>query len=80
VRAKVQKWGNSLGIRIPKPFAEEVGLREKAEVELSLVEGSLVVRPLRRPVYRLAALLAGVTHRNRHHAVSAGGPIGREAW
>jgi antitoxin MazE len=80
VHAKIQKWGNSLGLRIPKPFAEEVGLREKAEVELSLVKGSLVVRPLQKPRFSLDGLLAGVTARNRHHEVSEGGPVGREIW
>ncbi|MFN7943413.1 MAG: AbrB/MazE/SpoVT family DNA-binding domain-containing protein [Thermoanaerobaculia bacterium] len=80
MHAKIQKWGNSLGLRIPKPFAEEVGLQEKAEVELSLVKGSLVVRPVRKPRFSLGALLAGVTARNRHHEVSESGPVGRETW
>ncbi|HSM50927.1 MAG TPA: AbrB/MazE/SpoVT family DNA-binding domain-containing protein [Thermoanaerobaculia bacterium] len=80
MNAKIQKWGNSLGLRIPKPFAEEVGLRDKAEVELRLVEGALVVRPLQKPTYRLDDLLSRVTSRNRHEAVSEGGPVGREAW
>ncbi len=80
MHGKIQKWGNSLGLRIPKPLADEVGLREKAEVELSLVKGTLVVRPLRGPTFTLEALLAGVTNRNRHHEVSEGGPVGREAW
>ena len=80
MHAKIQKWGNSLGLRIPKAFAEEVGLREKANVELTLVKGSLVVRPLRKPSYSLEALLEGVTSRNRHHEVSEGGSVGREVW
>jgi antitoxin MazE len=80
VRAKIQRWGNCLGVRIPKPFAEELGLCEEAKVELSLVEGSLVVRPLRGRAYALATLLAGVTDCNGHHEGSDFGPIGREAW
>ena len=80
MHAKIQKWGNSLGLRIPKPFAEEVGLREQGEVELSLVKGALVVRPLRKPSFTLEGLLAGVTSRNRHSEVQSGIPVGREAW
>lgn len=80
MNAKIQKWGNSLGLRIPKPFADEVGLREASEVELSLAEGALVVRPLGRPRYSLDALLEGVTARNRHDEISVGAPIGRESW
>lgn len=80
MHAKIQKWGNSLGVRIPKAFAEEVGLREKAEVELSLVKGTLVVRPVRKQSYTLAGLLAGVTNRNRHDEVQTAGAVGREVW
>ena len=80
MKAKIQKWGNSLGLRIPKPFAEEIGLSERAEVELRLVEGALVVRPLRSKTFTLDELLAGVTTRNRHHEASTGEPVGREVW
>ena len=40
MKTRVQKWGNSLALRIPKAFAEEAGLRANAAVELSLVDGS----------------------------------------
>ena len=39
MKTRVQKWGNSLALRIPKSFAVEAGLRANAAVELSLVEG-----------------------------------------
>ena len=80
MHGKIQKWGNSLGLRIPKPFAEEVGFREQGEVELTLVKGALVVRPLRMPSFTLEGLLAEVTSENRHDEISTGAPIGREAW
>ena len=41
MRMKVQKWGNSLGLRIPKPFAVEMGLADDAEVDLSVADGAL---------------------------------------
>lgn len=80
MHARIQKWGNSLGLRIPKPFAEEVGLRERGEVELTLVKGTLVVRPLRKPAFTLESLLAGITKKNRHDEVLPGPPVGQEAW
>ncbi len=46
MKTRIQKWGNSLALRIPKSFAEEAGLREDAAVELSLAEGRLVVQPI----------------------------------
>lgn len=77
---KVRKWGNSLGLRIPKSFAEEVSVHEGAEVDLSVVDGRLVIRPLRPKSYQLEELLSAVTEQNRHGEVSTGEPRGRESW
>lgn len=50
MKTRIQKWGNSLALRIPKSFANEVGLESNALVELALVNGQLVVTPfLRHP-------------------------------
>ena len=77
---KVQKWGNSLGLRIPRAFAEEAGVEAGSDVDLSLRDGALVVKPARRRTYRLTELLEKVTARNRHREVDTGGPLGREVW
>ena len=78
--AKVQKWGNSLGLRIPKSFAREASVEEGSSVDLSVSDGQLVVRPIRQEKYELQELLAAVTEANLHAEVSAGEPQGREAW
>lgn len=80
MRTRIQKWGNSLAIRIPKPFAEEVGVRQGAEVELAVSRGRLVVAPLRQRRYHLRDLLAAVTASNLHEEVDFGGRGGREVW
>ena len=80
MRARVQKWGNSLALRIPKALAVETDLEQGSEVDLSLVAGSLVVTPTRPAEYTLESLLAGVTPANRHGEVDTGAPLGREAW
>lgn len=77
---RIQKWGNSLGLRIPKAFADEAGVRAGTEVDLSLADGCLVARPLTRTRYRLRTLIAGITARNRHGEVDTGEGTGREAW
>ena len=74
----VQKWGNSLAIRVPKRIAEETGLREKDCVELEVQEGVLVVRPQHLRVYKLEDLVKGMTPRNLHEAMDFGEPVGRE--
>lgn len=79
MKTTVRKWGNSLAIRVPKRVAEEAGLREKDSVEIEVHEGTLVVRPHLRRVYRLEDLLKGITPRNVHDEVDFGEPVGREA-
>jgi antitoxin MazE len=76
---KIQKWGNSLGLRIPKSFAREAAVEAGSTVDIAIEDGGLVVRPLRRPRYTLAELLREVNARNRHEEVSTGEPVGREA-
>jgi antitoxin MazE len=80
MRTKVQKWGNSLALRIPKSFAAEVGLDEEAAVDLTLVEGKLVVTPLAVNEYTLEELLAQVTDENIHAELSTGDAVGAEVW
>lgn len=80
MNARVQKWGNSLALRIPSAFAAEVGLAENSDVVLSLDEGRLVISPMRRVKYDLAELLAQVTPENRQEEVDWGTPVGKEAW
>lgn len=80
MRVRVQKWGNSLAIRIPKPFAAEAGVSQGGEVELAVSRGRLVVAPLAPAHYRLSELLAAVTPANRHRDSDFGGPVGRELW
>jgi antitoxin MazE len=80
MHSRVQKWGNSLAVRIPKAFALEVGLAPDTEVNVSVRDGNLVVAPARRTSYSLKDLVGQVTPSNRHDEASFGPPVGREAW
>ena len=64
MRAKVQRWGNSLALRIPKSFAVDAGLDQESVVDVALVEGKLVITPV-APALTLERLLAGVTEGRR---------------
>lgn len=79
MRVRVQKWGNSLALRIPKPFAGDAGVSEGTQLDLAVSEGRLVATPLRRRRPSLRRLLSRVTPSNLHREVDAGPPIGREA-
>ncbi len=78
MQTRIQRWGNSLALRIPKAFAENLGLTDNVSVELTVSGGKLVVVPSTRP--RLADLLADVTDANLHRAEDWGEPAGNEAW
>jgi antitoxin MazE len=80
MKSRVQKWGNSLAVRIPKSFAAEAGLAANAAVELSLVNGALVVQRVSPPPLSLEELLRGVTDENRPGEWDTGPAVGKEAW
>jgi antitoxin MazE len=80
MQTKIQRWGNSLGLRIPRSFAEEAGVKAGSQVDISVRDGDLVVRAVKRQTYRLSELLAKVTTKNLHGEVETGEPIGREVW
>ena len=81
MQTQVKKWGNSLALRIPKTFAEEMAIVRDTAVEISIVEGKLVVTPLNEPkIYSLDNLLSQITEENRHHEVDTGDAVGNEVW
>jgi antitoxin MazE len=80
MKIRVQKWGNSLAVRLPKAFATEAGLREDAPVEMTLRDGQIVLRPLSPAPPTLADLLRGVTDENLHGEWDTGPAVGKEAW
>lgn len=76
----VQKWGNSLALRIPRSVARDIHLRQGSVVDIALIAGKIVVKPRRRQHYTLAQLLRGVTKHNRHATLDWGGRVGQEVW
>lgn len=77
MKTRVQRWGNSLAVRIPSAFAEQAGLAQESPVDLLLEGDQIIIRPQRT---RLEDLLAGVTPDNLHGETDFGAPAGRESW
>lgn len=75
---KIQKWGNSLAVRIPSAFAREIGLYPNTQVELILEDNRLVIVPSRKR--RLEKLLNRITPDNVHREVDWGKESGEEEW
>lgn len=70
--ATIQKWGNSLALRLPKSLANEVNIALGTSVELVRTPDGVLLKPKRKSRYRLSDLLAGVTKRNLHRETDWG--------
>jgi len=80
MKLQIQKWGNSLALRIPKSFAIESQIEQGSTVEVSLESGKIIVFPVAKPDFSLDDLLAEVTAENLHGEIDTGASIGKEAW
>jgi len=76
---QLSKWGNSLGLRLPKSVAREAQLDEGDTVQVSVDNGTILIRPT-RPRYTLDELVNRITARNRHDESDWDIPVGHEAW
>ena len=65
--AKIQKWGNSLGVRIPKNIIETIELEENSEVEIEAKDGAIIIFPKQKK-QSLSNLLNQITKSNLHKA------------
>jgi len=78
--AKVQKWGNSLAVRIPRAFASEVQLENDSLVEITLVDGQILVTPVLTVGWTLEGLLEKITPANLHGEMETGVTVGSKTW
>jgi len=80
MQTRVQKWGNSLGLRIPRSLAEQIGLGAGTAVSLSAKDGELLVKPALPTRLSLDELLAEVSDSNLHSSVESGSAVGAEIF
>ena len=80
MKVQVQKWGNSLALRIPKSFAIESNIGQGSTVEVSLENGRIIVFPVVEPEFSLDEMLAQITAENLHGEVDTGSSVGQEIW
>jgi len=79
MKAVVQKWGNSLALRLPKSLAEQVKVRDGSNVELSADADGLLIKPVPAK-QKLKDLLAQITPENLQAEIQTGRAVGRETW
>lgn len=75
----IQRWGNSLAVRIPKAFAAQAEMAEDARVQIAIEDDAIVIRPA-PPAWKLEDMLDKVTASNRHSPVDWGDRVGKEIW
>ena len=78
MHVQLSKWGNSLGLRLPKALASQVGVREGQKVNVTVDGDRLIIEPVAQ-AWRLEDLLVGMTPKAMAGAFDWGGDRGREA-
>ena len=79
MQSKIKKWGNSLGVRIPKAVIDKLKLTEDSRVEIDQKNGAILIIPIKTS-YNLDDLVAGIDEDNQHHSNNEDSPVGKEVW
>ena len=77
MQAHIQKWGNSLGLRIPMKLSQQLKLKAGSAVTLQIEQDHLVILPKK---YQLEEMVSHITDANVHHEMFEGETKGREEW
>lgn len=75
--AHIQKWGNSLGLRIPMQLARQLQLHQGSSVTIEIEQGRIIIQP---PKYDLETMLKDITPENQHHQILDDTQRGNEEW
>lgn len=82
--SKLQKWGNSLALRIPKSYAKEVKLDEGSKVKIKIEKNSIIISPVmkkkRKKKYNLEEMISQITPENRYNEIDFGPSVGKETF
>ncbi len=76
---KVKKWGNSLGVRIPRSFANKANIEDGTEIDIEIKGQNLILKST-KPVYNLNKLVSKISDKNRHLEIITSQKIGKEIW
>ena len=78
MEAVVKKWGNSLGIRIPKLIVRELSLKDGSCVDINETGKEIIIKPIQK--FKLSEMLDKVSVKNIHKEIDTGKRVGKEAW
>ncbi|MEA3466354.1 MAG: AbrB/MazE/SpoVT family DNA-binding domain-containing protein [Thermodesulfobacteriota bacterium] len=82
MHTKIQKWGNSQGLRLTKIMLEEIQATVGDEVEIYTHEGKIIIEPVKqiRGKYDLKSLIANIPQEYQPAEAEWGNPVGKEVW
>lgn len=75
----VKKWGNSLGLRLPKNIAELMEIKDGTNISINLNDGTIEITKIQENI-ELDSFLLGINEENMHNEISSNTPIGKEVW
>jgi antitoxin MazE len=78
MQTTVQKWGNSLAVRIPGSYVKETKIDIGSKIDISCDKGTIIIKPQKK--YRLKGLIDKVTDKNTHSETHTGKVVGNELW
>jgi len=77
--AKIQRWGNSLAIRIPNTIAKDLHISQGSEIELKQLDDKIVIAPKHEKL-NLKSMLLKITKENKHSEIKTHKVVGNENW
>ncbi|MBU2510972.1 AbrB/MazE/SpoVT family DNA-binding domain-containing protein [bacterium] len=82
MHTKIQKWGNSQGLRLPKVLLDEIQTDVGDEVEVYSQEGKIIIEPVKqiRSKFSLQALVKKIPETYKTEEINWGNPVGKEEW
>jgi antitoxin MazE len=78
--AKVQRWGNSQGLRLPKHVLESADISVGDDVEVIPQEGQIIIKKISKRKFDLAEMVSRMPRNYKAFEQSFGKPVGKEEW
>lgn len=78
IEKQTKRWGNSIGLRIPKEMASELNLEEESAVYLQVKDGKLIIEP--KIDLSLEEMVDLINEDNKQELIDFGQPVGRELF
>jgi len=80
MKSKMSKWGNSMGIRIPRNIASEAQVDYNTEVEINVSNGTIVITPILKRKFTIESLVESISEDSIHPETDTGDITGNEVW